>query len=65
MRSKWFVAMIYIRFALNLLDVEDMLFEVGIDLCREIIRLRWLRFGPLFAADIRGQRISTMRVVPW
>ena len=38
-----------------------MLFERGIDICHETVRLWWNRFGPLFAADIRSQRVSSMR----
>jgi putative transposase len=45
----------------SLRNVEDLLFERGIDLCHETVRLWWNRFGPLFAADIRRQRISRMR----
>jgi putative transposase len=41
--------------------VEDLLFERGIDLCHETVRLWWNRFGPLLAADIRRQRVSRMR----
>ena len=42
-------------------NVEDLLFERGIDLCHETVRLWWNRFGPLFAADILRQRVSRMR----
>ncbi len=38
-----------------------MLFERGVDLCHETVRLWWNRFGPMFAADIRRQRVSHMR----
>ena len=55
------VAMMYVRFPLSLRNVEDLLFERGIDLCHETIRLWWNRFGPLFAADIRRQRVDRMR----
>jgi putative transposase len=55
------VVMMYVRFPLSLRNVEDLLFERGIDLCHETVRLWWNRFGPLFAADIRRQRISRMR----
>ena len=55
------VVMMYVRFALSLRNVEDLLFERGIDLCHETVRLWWNRFGPLFAADIRRQRVSQMR----
>lgn len=51
----------YVRFPLSLRNVEDLLFECGIDLCHETVRLWWNRFGPIFAADIRRQRVSRMR----
>jgi putative transposase len=50
------VVMMYVRFPLSLRNVEDLLFERGIDLCHETVRLWWNRFGPLFAGDIRRQR---------
>lgn len=55
------VVMLYVRYPLSLRNVEDLLFDRGIDLCHETVRLWWNRFGPLFAADIRRQRISRMR----
>ncbi|QZP08903.1 IS6 family transposase [Caenibius sp. WL] len=55
------VVMLYVRFPLSLRNVEDLLFERGIDLCHETVRLWWNRFGPLLAADIRKQRVSRMR----
>jgi putative transposase len=42
-------------------NVEDLLFERGIDICHETVRHWWNRFGPLLAADIRCQRVSRMR----
>jgi len=51
----------YVRFPLTLRNVEDLLFEHGIDLCHETVRFWWNKFGPLFAADIRRQRVSRMR----
>ena len=42
-------------------NVEDLLFEPGIDVCHETVRLWWNRFGPLFAADIRRQRVNRMK----
>lgn len=51
----------YVRFPLSLRNVEDLLFERGIDVCHETVRFWWGRFGPLFAADIRRQRASRMR----
>ncbi len=55
------VVMMYVRFPLCLRNVEDLLFERGIDICHETVRHWWNRFGPLFAADIRRQRVSRMR----
>jgi putative transposase len=51
----------YVRFPLSLRNVEDLLFERGIDISYETVRYWWNRFGPLFASDIRRQRISRMR----
>ncbi|GHH09824.1 IS6 family transposase [Sphingomonas glacialis] len=53
--------MMYVRFPLSLRDVEDLLFERGIDICHETVRQWWGRFGPLFADDIRRRRVNRMR----
>jgi putative transposase len=53
--------LMYVRFPLSLRNVEDLLFERGIDICHETVRHWWNRFGPIFAADIRRQRVSRMR----
>ena len=50
-----------VRFSLSLRNVEDLLFERGIDICHETVRHWWNRFGPMFAGDIRRQRVSRMR----
>jgi len=42
--------MMYVQFPMSLRNVEDLLFERGIDICHETVRLWWNRFGPLFAA---------------
>ena len=55
------MVMLYVRYLLSLRNVEDLLFERGIDICHETVRLWWNRFGPLFAADINRQRISRMK----
>src|SRR5215217_1842942 len=55
------VVLIYVRFPLSLRNVEDLLAERGIDICHETVRHWWNRFGPLFAADVRRQRVSRMR----
>ena len=57
------VAMMYVRFPLSLRNIEDLRFERGMDICHETVRFWWNRFGPLFAADIRRQRVSRMRGV--
>ncbi|MEY4999255.1 MAG: hypothetical protein RIS00_1299 [Pseudomonadota bacterium] len=53
--------MMYVRFPLSLRNVEDLLFERGIDICHETVRFWWSRFGPMFAAEVRRQRVSRMR----
>ena len=55
------VVMMYVRFPLSLRNVEDLLFERGIDICHENVRHWWYRFGPLFAAAIRRHRVSRTR----
>ena len=55
------MVMMYVRFPLSLRNVEDLLFERGIDLCHETVRMWWNRFGPMFAGDIRRQRVSRMK----
>ena len=45
--------MLYVRYPVLLRQVEDLLFERGIDICHETVRYWWNRFGPLFAAEIR------------
>jgi hypothetical protein len=53
--------LLYVKYPLSLRNVEDLLAERGIDISHETVRYWWNRFGPLFAADIRRQRISSMR----
>ena len=55
------VVMMYVRFPLSLGNVKDPLAKRGIDICHETVRHWWNRFGPLFAAHVRRQRISRMR----
>ena len=55
--------MLYIRYPLSLRNVEDLLFERGIDICHETVQLWRNRFGPMFAADIRRQRWRHDRAV--
>lgn len=53
--------LLYIRYPLSLRNVEDLLFERGIDICHETVRYWWNRFGPMVAAQIRRKRVSRMR----
>jgi putative transposase len=55
------VVMMYVRFPLSLRHVEDLLFERGIDISHETVRHWWNRFGPMFAADVRRQRVCRMK----
>nr|WP_236617732.1 hypothetical protein [Sphingobium ummariense] len=48
------VVMMYVRHPLSLRNVEDLLFERGIDISHETVRLWWNRFGPLFAHESDG-----------
>jgi len=57
--------MMYLRFPLSLRNVEDLLHERGIDISHETVRFWWLRFGPMFAAEIRKRRIEGMRSSYW
>jgi putative transposase len=57
--------MMYIRFPLSLRQVEDLLFERGIDICHETVRFWWNRFGPVFAAQIRKRRILQRSYSRW
>ena len=59
------VVMLYIRYPLSLRQVEDILFERGIDICHETVRYWWKRIGPLFAAEIRKRRIDRRNWSNW
>jgi len=55
------VVLMHVRFPLSLRNVEDLLFERGIDVSHETIRFWWNRFGPMFAREVRQRRVSYMR----
>ena len=47
---------LYVRFTLSYRDVEDLLAERGLDVSYETVR-RWvLKFGPVFARELRRRR---------
>ncbi|MDU8929839.1 IS6 family transposase [Alisedimentitalea sp. MJ-SS2] len=53
--------MLYVRFPLSLRNVEDLLYERGIDISHETVRFWWNRFGPIFASEIRRKRVQQLR----
>ena len=57
--------MMYARYPLSLRQVEDLLFERGIDICHETVRFWWNRFGPMFAAEIRKRRVQNHSYSRW
>ena len=57
--------MMYVRYPLSLRQVEDLLFERGIDICHETVRFWWNRFGPMFAAAIRKRRVQNRSYSNW
>ena len=52
-------------YPLSLRQVEDIVFERGIDICHETVRLWWNRVGPMFAAEIRKRRIDHRSYSQW
>ena len=46
-------------------QIEDLLFERGIDICHETVRFWWNRFGPMFAAQMRKRRIHHRLYSNW
>jgi putative transposase len=59
------VVMMYVRYPLSLRQVEDILFERGIDICHETIRFWWNLFGPLFANEIWKRRLHRRSFSQW
>ena len=57
--------MMYVRFPLSLRQVEDLLFERGINICHKTVRFWWHRFGPMFAAEIRKCRVQSHSYSQW
>ena len=57
--------MMYIRYPLSLRQVEDLLFERGIDISHETVRFWWNRFGPMLATEIRKRRVQSNSYSRW
>jgi putative transposase len=53
--------MMYMRVPLSLRNLEDLLQERGVDFSHETVRFWWQRFGPMFSAEIRSNRLSAGR----
>lgn len=53
--------MLYVRFPFSFRNVEDLLHERGIDVSHETIRFWWIRFSPMFAAEIRRRRADRLK----
>jgi len=49
------VVLLYVRLPLSLPDVENPVFERGIDICRETVPFWRNRFGRVFASDMSAQ----------
>jgi transposase-like protein len=47
---------LYVRFTLSYRDVEDLLAERGLDVSYETVRRQVVKFGPLFARELRRRR---------
>lgn len=48
----------YVRYPLSLRQVEELLFERGIEVSYETVRYWWNHFDPVFADAIRRKRIT-------
>ena len=57
--------MMYVRYPWSLRQVEDLLFERGIDICHETVRFWCNRFGPMIAAEIRKRRVQNYSYSRW
>lgn len=56
--------MMYVRYPLSLRQVEDLLHERGIDVSYETVRVWWNRFVPIFTAEIRKTRATSLHNTP-
>lgn len=57
--------MLYVRFPLSLRTAEGLLHERGVDVSHQTVRSWWLRFGSMFAAEIRWRRIEGLKPSRW
>lgn len=57
--------MIYVQYPVSLRQVEDLLFERGINISYETVRIWWNRYGPLFAVEIRKRKVVRRSYSNW
>jgi putative transposase len=57
--------MYYVRYPLSFRQVEDILYERGIDICHETVRFWMNRFGAKFAKEIRKKRVGHHSIWQW
>ena len=55
----------YVRYPQSPRQIEDLLFERSIDICHETVKFWWSRFGPMFALEIRKQRVQNHSYSRW
>ena len=54
-----------IRHPLSSRQVEDVLFDCGIDISYETVRFWWNRFGPMFADEMGKRRVEGRNWLNW
>jgi len=57
--------MMYIQFTLSLRNVEDLLYELGLDASYEAFWYWWHRFGSQFSNQIKKCRAGGMQASNW
>ena len=55
----------FVRLAVSLRKVEDLLHQRGIDVVHETVRFWWHGSGPTRTAEARGRRVEGMRSSHW
>jgi putative transposase len=56
---------LYVRFPLSLLNVEDLLHDLGFDVSHETIRFWWHRFGPMVLSSVDGSVCAGLDLSCW
>ncbi|WP_176556079.1 hypothetical protein [Rubellimicrobium rubrum] len=53
--------MLYVRFPLPMRNVEDLLRRSGIEVSHGTVRIWWLRFAPMLAAEMRKKGVGSTK----